>query len=105
VYLGFRIAMTWIIGIHGLKQKSLKKSPTLIPAWDSLSFLIWLTMPFQKLESERGCGNSRLTRSSKVSLRKQTTTALWANNQRRPYSLRPPQPESRKPATLQSRTT
>src|SRR5579863_5302188 len=41
-YLGLRIAMTWVIGIRGLKQDSLKKSLALIPAWDALAFLIWL---------------------------------------------------------------
>jgi ceramide glucosyltransferase len=42
LYLGLRIAMTWLIGIRGLKQGSLKKSLALIPAWDALAFLIWL---------------------------------------------------------------
>jgi ceramide glucosyltransferase len=46
-YLGaysvLRIAMTWVIGIRGLKQDSLKKSLALIPAWDALAFLIWLS--------------------------------------------------------------
>jgi ceramide glucosyltransferase len=43
VYLALRIAMTWMIGVHGLKQDSLKKSLALIPLWDGLAFLIWLT--------------------------------------------------------------
>jgi ceramide glucosyltransferase len=42
VYLGLRIAMTWVIGVRGLKQDSLKKSLALIPAWDALAFVIWL---------------------------------------------------------------
>ena len=42
VYLGLRIAMTWVIGVRGLKQESLKKSLALIPAWDALAFVIWL---------------------------------------------------------------
>ena len=41
-YLGLRIAMTWVIGVRGLNQNSLKRSLALIPAWDALAFLIWL---------------------------------------------------------------
>jgi ceramide glucosyltransferase len=42
VYLALRIAMTWMIGVRGLKQDSLKKDLILIPLWDALAFLIWL---------------------------------------------------------------
>jgi ceramide glucosyltransferase len=43
VYLVLRIAMTWMIGVRGLAQDSLKKDLALIPVWDALAFLIWLT--------------------------------------------------------------
>jgi ceramide glucosyltransferase len=42
VYLALRIAMTWMIGIRGLKQDALKKDLVLIPLWDAFAFLIWL---------------------------------------------------------------
>jgi ceramide glucosyltransferase len=42
-YLTLRLAMTWTVGIWGLKQNSLWKKLGLIPAWDALAFLIWLT--------------------------------------------------------------
>jgi len=42
-YLGLRIAMTWIIGMHGLRQSGLWKQMPLIPVWDAVSFAIWLT--------------------------------------------------------------
>ncbi len=42
-YLGLRMAMTWIIGIHGLHQSRLWKQLPLIPVWDAIAFAIWLT--------------------------------------------------------------
>ena len=42
-YLGLRIAMTWIIGMHGLRQSGLWKDMLLIPVWDAVAFAIWLT--------------------------------------------------------------
>ncbi len=42
-YLLLRFAMTWLIGIKGLGQKVLWGKLVLIPAWDALAFLIWLT--------------------------------------------------------------
>jgi ceramide glucosyltransferase len=41
-YLGLRMAMTWMIGIHGLRQTILWKQMPLIPVWDAVAFLIWL---------------------------------------------------------------
>jgi ceramide glucosyltransferase len=41
VYLALRTAMTWIIGVRGLRQH-LGKSMILIPLWDAVAFLIWL---------------------------------------------------------------
>ncbi len=46
IYLGgyfvLRVAMTWMIGIHGLKQRYLWKEMPLIPLWDAVAFAIWL---------------------------------------------------------------
>jgi ceramide glucosyltransferase len=41
-YLFLRFAMTWTIGIWGLKHHALWKKLALIPAWDAMAFLIWL---------------------------------------------------------------
>ena len=41
-YLALRTAMVWVIGIRGLKQKSLWKKLPLLPIWDGLAFFIWL---------------------------------------------------------------
>ena len=41
-YLVFRIAMTWFIGVHGLKQAGLWGKMLLLPVWDAMAFLIWL---------------------------------------------------------------
>jgi ceramide glucosyltransferase len=42
-YLALRIAMTWMIGIHGLRQTILWKQLPLIPVWDAVAFAIWVT--------------------------------------------------------------
>jgi ceramide glucosyltransferase len=42
-YIALRMAMTWVIGIHGLRQSRLWKQMPLIPVWDAVSFAIWLT--------------------------------------------------------------
>jgi len=42
-YLALRCAMTWTIGVWGLKQRGLWKRMALIPLWDALAFGIWLT--------------------------------------------------------------
>ncbi len=40
-YLLLRMAMTWLIGIHGLRQRFLWKEMALIPVWDAVAFAIW----------------------------------------------------------------
>lgn len=42
LYVGLRCAMTWIIGIRGLKHPGVWRRMPLIPLWDALAFLIWL---------------------------------------------------------------
>ena len=41
-YLALRIAMVWVIGIRGLKQRGLWQKLPLLPIWDGLAFFIWL---------------------------------------------------------------
>jgi ceramide glucosyltransferase len=42
-YVVLRFAMTWTVGIWGLKQGVLWKKLWLIPLWDAVAFGIWLT--------------------------------------------------------------
>ena len=41
-YLILRIIMTWMIGIHGLRQREVWKRLPLIPVWDAVAFGIWV---------------------------------------------------------------
>jgi ceramide glucosyltransferase len=41
-YFALRCAMTWMVGIRGLKQDSLWRKMILIPVWDAVAFAIWL---------------------------------------------------------------
>ncbi len=41
-YLVLRMAMMWMIGIHGLRQRNLWKQMPLLPVWDAVAFVIWL---------------------------------------------------------------
>jgi ceramide glucosyltransferase len=41
-YLALRVAMTWLIGIRGMKETDLWSKMPLIPLWDATAFLIWL---------------------------------------------------------------
>ena len=41
-YLGFRVAMTWMVGVWGLRQSGLWKKMPLIVVWDATAFVIWL---------------------------------------------------------------
>jgi ceramide glucosyltransferase len=41
-YLCVRIAMTWLIGVWGMKQRGLWQKMALIPLWDAWALLIWL---------------------------------------------------------------
>jgi ceramide glucosyltransferase len=64
-YLACRLLMTWLIGVYGLKQSSLWKKMALIPVWDAMAFLVWLTSFTRKsirwrgvdYELQRGTGN------------------------------------------------
>jgi ceramide glucosyltransferase len=41
-YLSVRVAMTWLIGVWGMKQKGIWKKMMLVPLWDAWALLIWL---------------------------------------------------------------
>ena len=41
-YLGLRWAMTWLIGVRGLRDRTLRGKMWLLPVWDAMAFLIWL---------------------------------------------------------------
>jgi ceramide glucosyltransferase len=53
-YCCLRVAMTWMIGIHGLKQPRFWKQMPLIPLWDALAFFIWLASFLRKSIRWRG---------------------------------------------------
>lgn len=46
IYLGgyvcFRAAMTWLIGVWGLKQKGIWKKMVIVPFWDAWALMTWL---------------------------------------------------------------
>jgi ceramide glucosyltransferase len=41
-YLGLKLAMTWLIGVRGLRDKTLRGKMWLIPIWDAVAFFLWL---------------------------------------------------------------
>ena len=41
-YLGFRVAMTWLVAVWGLQQRGPWKMMPLIVVWDATAFVIWL---------------------------------------------------------------
>jgi ceramide glucosyltransferase len=41
-YLCVRVAMTWLIGIWGMKQQGIWRKMALVPLWDAWALLIWL---------------------------------------------------------------
>jgi ceramide glucosyltransferase len=53
-YLAFRIAMTWLIGVWGMKQSGIWKRIPLIPLWDAMALVIWLISFGQRTIRWRG---------------------------------------------------
>ncbi|MGC1619648.1 MAG: glycosyltransferase [Candidatus Acidiferrum sp.] len=41
-YIAVRVAMTWLIGVWGLKQSGVWKRMALVPLWDAWALFIWL---------------------------------------------------------------
>ena len=64
-YFLLRVLMTWLIGIHGMKQKQIWSKMVLIPLWDLLAFGIWVTSFLQTTIRWRGTNyhlrNGKLT--------------------------------------------
>ena len=54
VYAMFRCAMTYVVGVRGLKQSGLWKKMLLIPLWDATAFAIWLASFFRRSVRWRG---------------------------------------------------
>lgn len=53
-YYCLRVLTTWMIGIHGLKQRRFWKQMPLIPLWDAIAFVIWLASFMRKSIRWRG---------------------------------------------------
>lgn len=53
-YAVLRVVLTWLIGIHGMKQKGLWPKMLLIPLWDLVAFLIWVASFLRKTIRWRG---------------------------------------------------
>jgi ceramide glucosyltransferase len=53
-YLACRVLITWLIGVFGLKQATLWKKMPLIPVWDALALIVWLTSFTKKSIRWRG---------------------------------------------------
>ena len=53
-YSALRVAMTWLIGIRGMKETGLWSKMVLIPLWDATAFLIWLISFVRKTIRWRG---------------------------------------------------
>ncbi len=53
-YAVCRVAMAWMIGVWGMKEKGVWKKLPLIPVWDALAFLIWLASFTRKTIRWRG---------------------------------------------------
>ena len=53
-YAVLRVVLTWIIGVHGMKQKGMWKKMPLIPLWDLVAFMIWVASFGRKTIRWRG---------------------------------------------------
>ena len=53
-YIALRAAITWVIGVHGLRQPHSLRQVPLIPLWDAVAFVIWLASFTQSSVRWRG---------------------------------------------------
>ena len=53
-YAACRVAITWMIGVWGMKQKGLWKKMPLIPIWDLMAFVMWIVSFGRKTIRWRG---------------------------------------------------
>lgn len=54
-YLMLRFTLLWLVGRMGLRQTGLWREILLVPAWDALATLIWLTSFMRRTIRWRGC--------------------------------------------------
>jgi hypothetical protein len=53
-YLVLRAGVAWAVGVQGLHDSLVKWQPWLVPLWDAIAFLFWLTSNFTNLIRWRG---------------------------------------------------
>jgi len=53
-YAVLRVILTWIIGVHGMKQNRIWRKMLLIPLWDLVAFMIWVASFGRKTIRWRG---------------------------------------------------
>jgi len=53
-YVACRIAITWMIGVWGMRQSGIWKKMALIPVWDAIAFVLWLSSFGRKTIRWRG---------------------------------------------------
>jgi ceramide glucosyltransferase len=53
-YASCRVIITWLVGIWGMKQRTVWKKMPLIPAWDAIAFLLWVASFARKTIRWRG---------------------------------------------------
>lgn len=54
IYATFRFAITYIVGVRGLKQPGTWKDMALIPVWDAVGFAVWFASFFRRSVLWRG---------------------------------------------------
>ena len=74
-YLFLRCAMTWVIGVHGLKQRGVWSKMALIPLWDALAFAIWVVSFTRKTIRWRS-GDYYIREGSLVPVKEVPTAAI-----------------------------
>ena len=72
-YLCLRIAMTWLIGVHGMRQSGVWAKMILVPVWDMIAFALWVSSFLQTSIRWRGVDyrlrNGKLTLSADDTIR------------------------------------
>jgi len=53
-YVACRVAITWMIGVWGMRQSGIWKKMVLIPVWDAIAFVLWLSSFGRKTIRWRG---------------------------------------------------
>jgi ceramide glucosyltransferase len=53
-YAAFRFAISYLVGVSGLKQSSTWKNMALVPLWDAIAFAVWVASFFRRSVLWRG---------------------------------------------------